>query len=282
MLKQPYYTQYPNVIIDKYMRDMTGAEIKVISLIVRQTMGWHRDKDRLSNGQITDKTGLSLNAVKEAVRVLVGKDLIIMIRTGKGKGIKTYYELNVSDDNGSENALLNEPNGSENALLNEPNGSENDTTKERFIKIKNKENAPDKPAPSTPLMKVEKEYFELFKTEFGEEADYNFGGGRKLINKYLKTHTEDKIIDLLQIWFYTGVGAWHGYSFLNLQKDWNRLLIIYNSLQMHMLTEETYTIWAKNITELNERDNKHFEVPDYDGWRKKEIQRRYQELTVPA
>ena len=230
MIKQPYYTQYPNVIIDKHMRDMTGAEMKVISLIVRQTMGWHKDKDRLSNGQITDRTGLSLNAVKEAVRALVEKDLIIMIRTGKGKSIKTYYELNVSDDNGSENDLLNEPNGSENDLLNEPNGSENDPTKERFKEIKNKENAHEKPAPKIPLMKVEKEYFELFKNEFGEEADYNFGGGRKLINRYLRTHTEEKIIDLLQIWFYTEVGAWHGYSFMNLQKDFNKLLIIYNPL----------------------------------------------------
>lgn len=147
---------------------------------------------------------------------------------------------------------------------------------------KEKEKKKELPQAKTPLMKVEKEYFELFKNEFGEDADYNFPGGRKLINKYLKTHTEEKIIDLLRIWFYCKIGEWHGYRFINLHKDWNRLLIIYNSLQMHMLTEEIYTKWAGNIRGLNERDNKTFEVPEYDGWRKKEIKRRFEELSVYA
>ena len=282
-IQAPNYTQFPNLILDEYMEVMSGAEFKVISVIIRKTLGWHKERDRISSSQIQNKAGLSKNAVIEAIKMLKERKIITVKRTGRGKAIKTYYELDIDENNyGAENAPIKDSNGAENAPIKDSNGAENAPTKERFIKIKNKENAPDKPAPSTPLMKVEKEYFELFKTEFGEEADYNFGGGRKLINKYLKTHTEDKIIDLLQIWFYTGVGAWHGYSFLNLQKDWNRLLIIYNSLQMHMLTEETYTIWAKNITELNERDNKHFEVPDYDGWRKKEIQRRFEEVNVSA
>ena len=266
------FIMVPIEVVDEHLKKLSGAEIKVLLAITRKTIGWHKDTDWICNKQMMEITGLSKKSIILAVTSLIDKKLIIQETVGDPGKEKLCYELDfkegVTKSNGG--GVKSTPGGCKNVTHNIY------TTKETIQKKK------ELPQAHTPLMKVEKEYFDLFKTEFGEEADYNFGGGRKLINKYLKTHTEDKIIDLLQIWFYTGVGAWHGYSFLNLQKDWNRLLIIYNSLQMHMLTEETYTIWAKNITDLNERDNKHFEVPDYDGWRKKEIQRRYQELTVPA
>ncbi len=282
-IQAPNYTQFPNIILDEYMEVMSGAEFKIISFIIRKTLGWHKERDRISSSQIREKTGLSKNAVIEAIKMLKERKIITVKRTGKGKAIKTYYELDIDEhEYGSEIGPIKDSNGAESEPINELNGAESEPTKERFKEIKNKENTLDKPAASTPVMRIEKEYFTIFNSEFSDDADYNFPGCRKLINKYLKTHSEEKIIELLQIWFYTGVGAWHGYRFLNLQNDWNKLLIIYNSLQMHMLTEETYTIWAKNIAELNERDNKHFEVPDYEGWRKKEIQRRFEEVYVSA
>ena len=69
---------------------------------------------------------------------------------------------------------------------------------------------------------------------------------------------------------------------MSLQKDWNKLLITYNSLQMHKIDLKTYDIWVGNIKMLNKKYNKDHEVPDYDGWRKKEIKRRFEEVAVHA
>ncbi len=265
------FTTVPNVILDN-MSELTGAQVKVLMAIARKTIGWHKDTDWISNKVMMSMTGLTRQGLYKAVDGLIEKDLIQKVITGDKGNEKVCYDLNFEEDRNS----VASPSATE------LQGDRNSVAPQKKLLKETIQKKKELPKAHTPLMKIEKEYFELFKNEFGEEADYNFGGGRKLINRYLKTHTEEKIIDLLQIWFYTGVGAWHGYSFMNLQKDWNRLLIIYNSLQMHMLTKEIYTVWAGNISELNERDNKHFEVPGYDGWRKREIQRRYQELTVPA
>ena len=129
------------------MKDMTGAEIKVISVIIRKTLGWHKDKDRLSLGQIQELSGLSKNAVKEGILLLKEKDLIIVNRTGRGKGIKTYFELNVS-----ENDLIEDANGSKNDTLEPPNGSESDPTKDT---IKEKKQKKEQYAPSVNMTEAQ-------------------------------------------------------------------------------------------------------------------------------
>ena len=265
------FTMIPNEVIDEHLKDLTGAEIKILLAITRKTIGWHKETDWICNQQMMDITGLSKKTVIMTVKSLIDKKLIVQETIGKPGKEKLCYELDFEGGKKvTGGGVKSTPEGCNNVTHNI------NTTKETIQKKK------DLPAATIPIMKVEKEYFELFKSEFGEDADYNFPGGRKLINKYLRTHTEEKIIDLIRIWFYCEIGAWHGYSFMCLQKDWNRLLIIYNNLQMYMLTREIYTKWASNIRALNERDNKTFEVPDYDGWRKKEIKRRFEEQSVYA
>lgn len=101
MIENLNYTTIPNVIFDEYMNDMTGAELKVIMCICRKTIGWHKLTDRISQSQISQMTGLSVNAIKKAVCSLVDKMLIIQEQSEQG----FYYELNISKSDTSENDI---------------------------------------------------------------------------------------------------------------------------------------------------------------------------------
>lgn len=149
-------------------------------------------------------------------------------------------------------------------------------------KEKKKEKKKECPMAHTPLMNIEKEYFKLFKDKYNDEPGYNYPACRKLINKYLKTHSEEKLLDMVRIWFNLGIGEWNGYRFMNLNQDFNRLLIIYNSLSLHTLNRDMHARYIKNVKMMNERDNKTIEEPDYGVWRERQIQQRYEELTVSA
>ena len=62
----PNSTQTPNVILDEWMPLLSGPEFKIISLLVRQTIGFQLDKetgrrkerDWMNIGQIIKKTGI--------------------------------------------------------------------------------------------------------------------------------------------------------------------------------------------------------------------------------
>jgi len=101
MIENLNYTAIPNIIFDEHMNDMTGAELKVIMCICRKTIGWHKLTDRISQSQISQMTGLSVNAIKKAVCSLVDKMLIIQEQSEQG----FYYELNISKTDTSESAI---------------------------------------------------------------------------------------------------------------------------------------------------------------------------------
>lgn len=101
MIENLNYTAIPNIIFDEHMNDMTGAELKVIMCICRKTIGWHKLTDRISQSQISQMTGLSVNAIKKAVCSLVDKMLIIQEQSEQG----FYYELNISKSDTSENDI---------------------------------------------------------------------------------------------------------------------------------------------------------------------------------
>jgi hypothetical protein len=43
----PNTTQVPNVVLDRWMTSMSGAEIKVVLYVVRRTFGFRRTSDRI-------------------------------------------------------------------------------------------------------------------------------------------------------------------------------------------------------------------------------------------
>lgn len=73
----PRFTQIPNQVIDELLADLSGAEWKVLSYIMRRTYGWHKDADNIGLKQLTDGikghdvgTGLSKSTVAVALKSL--------------------------------------------------------------------------------------------------------------------------------------------------------------------------------------------------------------------
>lgn len=59
----PNYTQTPNDLFDEMLPQMGYAELKVTLAAIRITLGWHRDRSKLSLKKMMEATGLSKQAV---------------------------------------------------------------------------------------------------------------------------------------------------------------------------------------------------------------------------
>ncbi len=100
----PNSTQIPDVILDFWLSELTGAELKVVLYIARRTYGFGKESDNISLNQIchgiTTKegrvldagTGLSRSTVKEACNSLITRGLLI--RSNNINEIKGEYEEN--------------------------------------------------------------------------------------------------------------------------------------------------------------------------------------------
>jgi hypothetical protein len=75
-------THIPNEFFDTYLPQLTNSEVKVLLVIYRQTYGWinrkgqRKLKDRISNHQFEQKTGLSRRAITQSIQALILKHLI--------------------------------------------------------------------------------------------------------------------------------------------------------------------------------------------------------------
>jgi hypothetical protein len=75
-------TQVPNELFDIHLLNLTFSEIKILLYIIRQTYGWiskngkRKQRDRITHGQFSNKTGLSRRIITESVQSLIIKHLI--------------------------------------------------------------------------------------------------------------------------------------------------------------------------------------------------------------
>lgn len=76
-------TQVPNALFDTHLATLTEAELKTFLLIVRKTYGWmnkktgeRKKRDRISNFQFCQKTGMSRRIITKAIQSLMMKQLI--------------------------------------------------------------------------------------------------------------------------------------------------------------------------------------------------------------
>ena len=107
MLNKINHTQVSNDFIDNWMKKLSAPAAKVFLAISRKTIGWHKDVDVISQGQLVELCGLSINTIKIALKELKQYKLITVKRTGAGKGIKTYFEINyISNPNISNTDIL--------------------------------------------------------------------------------------------------------------------------------------------------------------------------------
>jgi len=83
-MEKPHTTPVPNVIFDIYMKKLNSTELKVLLVVIRQTLGWadrrgmfgRKEIDWISGSQLIQKTGCSKRAITSAVEVLIRKKLI--------------------------------------------------------------------------------------------------------------------------------------------------------------------------------------------------------------
>ena len=94
-MRKLYFTAVPNEVIDTHMRELSGAEVKVLLVILRSTFGWHRETKALSLARIAELAGLSSGSCSDAPTAsLAVKNLIVKHRqtTEKGGYGSTVYE----------------------------------------------------------------------------------------------------------------------------------------------------------------------------------------------
>ena len=112
-----FYTQVPDVLFDQLLVELTGSELKVLLYIIRHTMGYKKESDRISQSQMlngivergTGKrvdwgTGVSKPALLKSLRSLRKKNLIRTERqrTEKGGDRPTVYTMVFVEDEQAE------------------------------------------------------------------------------------------------------------------------------------------------------------------------------------
>jgi hypothetical protein len=115
-IQRPNTTQTPDVLFDKWLPELTFAELKVLLYIVRRIFGFRKDTDEISlkqicegvrrrNGKVLDKgTGLSRKAAFQAVQSLEKRGLIKVDRAQAEDGVNlvNIYSLVITDESEEE------------------------------------------------------------------------------------------------------------------------------------------------------------------------------------
>jgi phage replication O-like protein O len=92
------FTQVPNEIFDKHLPHLTLAELKLLLVVIRQTIGWvfkksgkRKTRDRISHEHFIRKTNLSRKIISKSLQSLVTKGLII-ISDYRGNILESPYK----------------------------------------------------------------------------------------------------------------------------------------------------------------------------------------------
>jgi len=83
-MRPPYTTPVPNFVLDCLLSELTSTELKVLLVIIRQTLGWadsrgkygRKEFDWISGSQLKVKTGCSERAITSAIGTLTRRELI--------------------------------------------------------------------------------------------------------------------------------------------------------------------------------------------------------------
>ena len=162
----PNYTQVPNEIMDRWLPDLTGAELKILLYLARRTFGFHRDcveigLRRICNG-IPGKdmgTGLHIETARSR-RSLEAKGLVTAKRRTGGR---TTYTLSVMEVYGkSEHPCSEIPNSTafgKSVHEERKSSSERNVQKQRFISPVEPRQAPklvlDSKAPTSKSVSIQ-------------------------------------------------------------------------------------------------------------------------------
>jgi hypothetical protein len=94
----PNFTQYPNEILDEWMPHLSGNQTKIMNVFVRQIYGYHKEYDRISIRQISQKTGISISKVFKDVKSLISIGCIKILKKGDKHNSHLYQILNITEE----------------------------------------------------------------------------------------------------------------------------------------------------------------------------------------
>lgn len=98
----PSAFQVPNEVVDEgWLRELGGAEVKVLLYITRKTFGFNKiGGDRIPLSQIIEGTGLSRQSAVSAIQVLENCRLIRVVRGKSEDGVRkmNFYRLITRSD----------------------------------------------------------------------------------------------------------------------------------------------------------------------------------------
>jgi len=93
----PNAFQVPNEVVDEgWLKELGGAEIKVLLFIIRKTFGFNKiGGDRIPLSQIIAGTGLARQTAVSAIQVLEGCELVRVHRGRSEDGVRkiNFYQL---------------------------------------------------------------------------------------------------------------------------------------------------------------------------------------------
>jgi hypothetical protein len=86
-MKYKSTTPVPNSVFDVVLPSLSGTELKLLLVVIRQTLGWishvtpsgRKERDWLSSGLLQRKTGCSRRSISTAIHTLAEKDLIEIV-----------------------------------------------------------------------------------------------------------------------------------------------------------------------------------------------------------
>lgn len=95
--QSPNHTQTPNDLFDVLMASMGDAELRVVLVAVRKTLGFHRKCDAISLTQFEKMSGLSRQGVVDGLEAAAKRGLIKELPERGKRGVK-FYELVFESD----------------------------------------------------------------------------------------------------------------------------------------------------------------------------------------
>lgn len=93
--KAPNYTQVPNEFFDQMIELKTDSEKTILSIIIRETFGWHRDWTQMSITKLMGITTFTRRTVCIATNKLVKNGYLIKQKNGPNGKQESWYKLNV-------------------------------------------------------------------------------------------------------------------------------------------------------------------------------------------
>lgn len=77
-MNHKFTTPISNILFDTFLPSLTHAQLKILLLVLRQTAGWNKSRDRMTYSQLMEKTGLSRRVIAKAIQSLIDKRLLVI------------------------------------------------------------------------------------------------------------------------------------------------------------------------------------------------------------